>query len=193
MLVAVLGSVLSPTRAIAEYLKSKRDTALFIRRWNFGFLIASVIACFVVYILDIFSFPCQPLWFLAAISFSRSNEVFYAFLSDSLDRIRGQQPRIIPLVSADRVVLAGRSYLETTLNFALIYYLLFADGFDRAFRDIFEAVYFSGVTITTLGYGDITPQGLLPQLLVIYEVFIGFVLIIVAFSAYLGGQRREAT
>ena len=211
----IIGAVFSPTRAWAEHkLKLEQDPHLrkrFIQRWNFGFLIGSGTACVGIQLLEFFSvspvnlllvptvevfsipivsslsFLCLLLW----IPFSRFNEIFYAFFFDGLDRIRGLPPRI-PLDAADRVLLAARSYVETMLNFALIYHLLFRIEFERSFSSMAETVYFSGVTIVTLGYGDITPRTVPTQMLAIYEVFIGFVLLIVAFSAYVGGPRRQA-
>ncbi len=65
---------------------------------------------------------------------------------------------------------------------------------NKAPGDIFETVYFSGVTITTLGYGDISPSHIVPQLLTVFEVICGFSLLIVSFTIYTGlnGCRYKA-
>lgn len=196
ILLRILGAALSPTRAVADYLKSRREAASFIRRWNLSFLIVAAVASASVYVAHSFAPERQvPFWLLLVlvwvVPFSRANEIFYAFFRDGLDRVRGDDPRI-PLDAAQRVVLAARSYLETIVNFGLIYYLVFPGDFSREFSNVFEALYFSAVTITTLGYGDFTPRGHIAQFLSIYEVFIGFVLVVVALGAYLGGGRREA-
>jgi len=196
MTLLVLEVLLSPTRVIADRLKKKWDAAAFIRRWSLGFLVFALGTSVLVYILSLQSTGRRvPFWlvliFVWLIPFSRVNEVFCAFLHDSLDRIRGRPPTI-PLQAADRIILAGCSYVETIINFGLIHYLVFSSNFSRSFRDILEAIYFSGVTITTLGYGDLAPCGALPQMLSIYEVLIGYVLVVVAFGAYLGVLRREA-
>ena len=47
-----------------------------------------------------------------------------------------------------------------------------------------DAIYFSGITIATIGYGDLTPKCSLAQFLSIYEVVNGFVLIVVSFTIY---------
>lgn len=193
MTLLVLEVLLSPTRAIADRLKMKWDAAAFIHSWSLGFLAFALGISALVYVLSLQSTSRRlPFWliliFVWLVPFSRVNEVFYAFLHDSLDRIRGRPPTI-PLQVADRIILAGRSYLETIINFGLIHYLVFSSDFSRSFRDILEAVYFSGVTITTLGYGDLTPCGALPQMLSIYEVLIGYVLVVVALGAYLGGPK----
>lgn len=52
--------------------------------------------------------------------------------------------------------------------------------------NIIESLYFSGVTITTLGYGDIHPIHPIPQLLTVFEVMCGFSLLVVSFAIYTG-------
>jgi hypothetical protein len=193
-----LAFLVSPTRVLISFLLDRPsvDRAKLIRRWNWTFLGMATVACVAIYfaqgkISSVRDVRSPLLLFLVwLIPFSRSNEIFYAFLKDGIDRIRKGKPRI-PLDAADRVILAGKSYLETILNFALINYMLFREGFERAFRDIAEAVYYSAITIATVGYGDITPRTLLPQFLAIYEVFIGIVLIVVAFAAYIGGVAEK--
>ncbi len=66
------------------------------------------------------------------------------------------------------------SGLVINLLFAVGYYLLNPSikGLDDNF---FLAFYYSIVTFTTLGYGDITPLGGLAQLLVMIEVVLGYV------------------
>jgi len=86
-----------------------------------------------------------------------------------------------------------RSYLEVAGDFAILYFLLPPQWFSGKLQTIVDAFYLSGVTITTVGYGDITPSHDLGKLLVLYEVWIGLVLIVVTFGTYLGQvQRREA-
>ena len=57
---------------------------------------------------------------------------------------------------------------------------------DLVFQNIFDAIYFSGVTITTLGYGDFSPYASVPKLLVVLQVLSGFTLIVVSFAVYAG-------
>jgi voltage-gated potassium channel Kch len=78
-------------------------------------------------------------------------------------------------------------YLTTlALGFALIYYprlgaqFRFAPGFGRpAFWD---ALYFSGITLTTVGYGDIMPQARGMRLLAVAEAATGVALISLAIT-----------
>ncbi len=64
--------------------------------------------------------------------------------------------------------------LIINLLFALIFYFNHSN-FDGLNENYFSAFYYSVVTFTTLGYGDITPQGGWAQLLVIVEVVFGYV------------------
>lgn len=75
---------------------------------------------------------------------------------------------------------------EVITNFATIYYLVPNTWFKESheFASVIEAFYFSGITIATIGYGDISPQHWLAQLLTIFEVFCGLVLLLVAFAVY---------
>lgn len=56
----------------------------------------------------------------------------------------------------------------------------FSEALDsEASERLTELLYFSFVTITTLGYGDITPVGDLARALVVLEAFIGQVYLVV--------------
>ncbi len=86
-----------------------------------------------------------------------------------------------------------RSYLEVASDFAILYFLLPPQWFAGKLRTIVDAFYLSGVTITTVGYGDITPSHEWSKLLVLYEVWIGLVLIVVTFGTYIGQVQRHQT
>lgn len=60
------------------------------------------------------------------------------------------------------------------LIFASMFYFnhSYFNGLDENF---FSAFYYSVVTFTTLGYGDITPQGGWARLWVVLEVVLGYV------------------
>jgi len=86
------------------------------------------------------------------------------------------------------------------LLFAFVYYAssaicatwVFCDNaFKNVILNIGDAIYFSGVTITTLGYGDIAPNILLSKFLVVFEVLSGFTLIIVSFTIYVSRAMKE--
>jgi hypothetical protein len=104
---------------------------------------------------------------------------------------------------AHALVLTFVGYLQVMLCFAILF---LADAFffgDRFSKDHpiwsgpLDAVYFSTVTIATLGFGDFAPTHWLGKLLVVGEVFVGLILILVAFGRVLasmaeGQQRCEA-
>lgn len=126
------------------------------------------------------------LWiYLWVLPFSRVNEIFLAFLKDSRDRLKKRRPEI-PLNTYDRIVLVLHSYVEITINFAIIYYLGFRDcGFTHPIQSAVQSLYFSAITITTLGYGDLAPSQQASQILVVYEVINGLMLTLIALAVYL--------
>lgn len=70
-------------------------------------------------------------------------------------------------------------------------YFLFPSILGVVGRSFYECLYFSTVTITTLGYGDITPKGEIGQLLSASESLLGIVLIGLFLNA-VAGARNEA-
>ena len=51
--------------------------------------------------------------------------------------------------------------------------------------DIVTSVYFSGTTISTLGYGEYLPVHWISRFLALYEVFSGLFLVVMAIAIYL--------
>ena len=123
-------------------------------------------------------------------SISRANEIIYAFLGDAIARLNGKKAKS-NLKYGDRIRLALSSYLELVVNFASVYYVMPADWFNKSLDTYWQALYFSGVTITTLGYGDFSPKYWIAQVLSVYEVFCGFSLLIVSFTVYVSGGISE--
>jgi hypothetical protein len=78
-----------------------------------------------------------------------------------------------------------------SLGYALIYYagmggrtFSFSDaGLEPSFM---EALYFSGVAVSTLGFGDITPTSSLYQAIVVSEALVGFGILTLAISYIIG-------
>lgn len=111
-------------------------------------------------------------------------------------------------VSVDRIFAAIVAYILAGLGFAAAYQAvaavepesfslpaLIGPGQPLERREI-QLIYFSFVTIATLGYGDITPKLALAQMLVVLEAVIGqfYVAVIVAWlvSRYAAADRRRA-
>lgn len=194
-------SILSPTWALADFAKTKWDRTKVIEVLNSVYLwvaIASVSA--VLVFQEYWAEPTSrslnssiPYFFVFAWTYfllSRCNEIFWAFLRDAFDKMDKTKKSKSDLQPHDRVRLSLKSYLEIVLNFSLLYALLpmteavWNNGqFPIQSTD---AMYFSGVTITTLGYGDFSPAHWYPQFLTVYEVFCGFILLIVCFAIYSG-------
>ncbi len=84
-------------------------------------------------------------------------------------------------------------------GFALIYYPHLPDDFNFAHavesRSV-EAFYFSGVTLTTVGYGDITPRTTAMRFVALFEAASGFALISLGvtylLSVYRALERKRA-
>lgn len=102
-----------------------------------------------------------------------------------------------PEVGVQQVVAALATYVETALAFSFTYLGVaramgqdfFSDGIAGQMSDF---VYFSVVTITTLGYGDLTPATDLGRSLVMLETLIGQILLVVLVAYLVGriGTRR---
>lgn len=141
------------------------------------------------------------LWF----SISRIFEISYAFFRDAYTHLMSEQQREAEgmkkrsdLKYHERVHLAIFSYIELIAQFALFYYAVASAIYHyyniSAFSvvpTIVDALYFSGVTITTLGYGDISPTIFITKFVSIFEVLSGFTLLIVSFTIYVSRAINE--
>lgn len=188
--------LLSPTRKIIDCLTnntnlSERGKRL--RCWNKLLFCIEILLVPVLIVLS--SLPYSFKWLLIYYAFSRCNEIAYAFYRDVFRSLK-QEKATSNLTSVNRIAMAMRSYVGLIINFALLYYLIpsvnliqCSDFFAMELQcsDFFNWVYFSGVTLTTLGYGDITPKHWLSQLLVLYEVLLGILLIVIVIATYIGG------
>ncbi|WP_207901271.1 hypothetical protein [Sphingomonas sp. PP-CC-3A-396] len=133
-------------------------------------------------------------WYLL----SRCNEVFLAFYLDAFDKLRVNQRPSSALAWPTRVRLALNSYAELVLNFAVLYAMTPADwwqcGAQRptSFTDLLT---YSALTITTSGGGGFVARHWVPQLLTVYEVMCGLMLLVVSFTIYTGRglSKRAAT
>lgn len=78
-----------------------------------------------------------------------------------------------------------RAYLTIALSFACVYLLLYfgpliLDGkksFDVANKSgnlFVDFVYFSIITMSTVGYGDISPVGIVPKLICAFQILLGY-------------------
>ncbi|MBF4436194.1 two pore domain potassium channel family protein [Vibrio anguillarum] len=191
--------LLSPTYFFADYKKSKygsenKNISPLIKKFNSIYLlIASLIALGLFFYppTDVYKSELGDTFFWLAMfivwvyPLSRANEIIYAFYRDAIEKLNGEPSRS-DLKYGERIQLAVKSYIELIINFSSIYMLLPPCYFDDKINSYIDALYFSGVTITTLGYGDISPSHAFPQFLSVYEVLCGFTLIVVSFAVYTG-------
>ncbi|QPB84184.1 hypothetical protein CWC22_014770 [Pseudoalteromonas rubra] len=131
-------------------------------------------------------------------AYCRVNEIAFAFMRDLLSKLKDKEPHSNIRVY-ERVLMALRSYFGLALNFSILFYssqVIFLLRYDvplftRPLEGFFDSLYFSVVTITTLGYGDVHPSHLFSKLLVMYEVFTGLLLLAVAFAIYIGQLEKN--
>ena len=94
---------------------------------------------------------------------------------------------------AHAMILTFLAYLHVLIAFSVLYLAescWLGDPFKSSpglWVNPVDALYFSTVTITTVGYGDLSPERWLGKLLVILEIFVGLILVVVAFQTVLGG------
>jgi voltage-gated potassium channel Kch len=103
-------------------------------------------------------------------------------------------------LSIDRsrsVVWAIIGFVEVSIGFAGLY--LYSDSlgsFNKPLQGVVDSIYFSLVTSTTVGFGDIYPIRSGAKLLVSAHLALSFVMVVFAFSILVGrlqGRPRSQT
>jgi hypothetical protein len=117
-------------------------------------------------------------------------EIVYAFYNDTFDQLR-RVPLRTKLDRVQRFKLLGRSYIEVSICYASLYFAVPWCHFNTAPSTGFEAAYFSWITITTTGYGDILPQGSFTRLLCMTEIGIGLMLLVFAVGTYFSFEDKR--
>lgn len=149
-------------------------------------------------------------------AFSRVNEIFIAFIRDAQDQLSKAYNKN-GLKYYRKIVLAMKSYIELILLYGILQFLLSFGVFDDLLNNFmplaelserqlhskpdnianivwdtaWDAIYFSGITIATIGYGDLTPKSGVSQFLAIYEVINGITLLVVSFTVYVSRSIDE--
>ncbi|WP_230350656.1 potassium channel family protein [Lelliottia sp. WAP21] len=104
---------------------------------------------------------------------------------------------IINRVTTGYGLKIGRILLTVfvTVFFMAILNFNFKDGFTTSngheIRSFIDAFYFTCVTVTTLGYGDITPSMTITKIIVIVESLVGFVFMSLFVSAFINRVLRS--
>jgi voltage-gated potassium channel len=186
----------SPTLLFADWRKyrvgpDKAAVAQCVKRLNGWFLGVTLAAVLALVVLDASVSITAKVFgrkiavgVLAAYALSRCNEIFIAFKTDATDHLRPKAPTT-DLKYYERIQLAMRSYVELVLAYGLIFRATseIVGGFCPPL-DALSAMYFSGITIATIGYGDIHPTHWFPRLVTVYAFLNGVVLIVVSFTVY---------
>lgn len=85
------------------------------------------------------------------------------------------------------------NFFEIIIEFAILYLATDSIAYSSSSKEIIttplEALYFSTITITTLGYGDMTPISSLGQKLALLEPLLGLTLIILVIGVFLTGVK----
>ena len=90
------------------------------------------------------------------------------------------------------IILLMLNYFEIIIGFSIFYYLTKSIVYSDTLKIItspIQSLYFSAITITTLGYGDMTPISSIGRILVILELGLGFILTIIIIGLVLTGVR----
>lgn len=180
--------VLAPTRVLFESQYMKR---IGIKTWSMIFLCVNLLFLFCLPWLkvQIWAWSYILVW---AIPFSRIFEIAYAFYNDALDQMQGAQPRS-GLRRVDRLKLLGQSYVEVAICYASLYLSLPQNSFTAAApKNAFESLYFSWITITTTGFGDITPNTVSARFAVMTEIGTGLMLIVFALGMYFSYKEIQS-
>lgn len=170
-----------------------------IRNWIYFWLCYTTLTLFVMnfFTTPQTTMPCPFIFLLIYLSISRVHEILYTFISDVFDRIGQSKQGQTELNLAHRVQSLGLSYAELIGKFAILAYLvqmLRHDTNSEAYNkplSVWDAVYFSVMTITTTGYGDIVPIYWASKLLSMYEALSGIVLFVFALGVYLGSNPKQ--
>jgi hypothetical protein len=195
--------VLTPTRALFDSKRVRSWGWLDIKGWSRFFLFLNLVVLFFL----------PPFWeierpfarfmavaLLYSVTWSRLVEIFYAFYYDVLEKLNESGSQRTMLTKADRLRLVAQSYAEVSVCFAVFFRSLPPTWFSNPpcgpyrfwVTQPFNWLYFSWVTITTTGYGDITPKAAVARGLSMIEIAFGLMLIVFAVGTYFSSKGESA-
>jgi len=175
--------------------RSEKERGKFYRAWSniAATCELSLLAALLVtnyFIQDLNSYSLFNI-IMVFVAWSRVNELVYAFGKDSLNLIRGGG-HSSNLAADERLIMALKNYLSLLLYFAIFYYFgQLNEGFKNGICSFFDGLYFSVVTQTTLGYGDVTPSHWVMKVAAIYQVLIGLLMVVVVISTYASAISKK--
>lgn len=187
---SIIEILLSPSRYLYKYLSDRDDKVptVFWKNWVRFFYKFEIGTTITLVSLGIFYPEIKNCIYIAAplifISYSRINELAWAFCKDALDKFEGVGGR--GANNVERLILALSCYLGLIFYFAILYYFSWMEcAFSMPLKTFFDSLYFSVVTITTLGYGEIHPTIWTTKLLVMYQALLGITMIVLVIGVYL--------
>lgn len=143
-----------------------------------------VIVWFGIFIYILFSLPTSSI-LVVIITYRLIDGFVYRLCIIFVDRYKSKWG----LRSTNRaIILALINYFELIVGFAYLY--MFSGSIasnSTILGKPLESLYFSFVTITTLGYGDFSPVKPLGQILVIVETMMGVILLVLIIGTYITG------
>ncbi len=183
--------MISPSYWLTRYLSGHVTNTKVIRINHWIYLTLSLFTLFVFILLNAFDVPHAGddvyyfigpyiLCFWNILLLSRCSEIFYMFFLSGYEDLSHKNVKHLSFN------LLFRSYLEIFINFALMY-LLFPIYFwknENGPQNIIDALHFSGLVITTLGYADAIPDYWLLQCLSIFEGHAVYILLLITFTIY---------
>lgn len=98
----------------------------------------------------------------------------------------------------NRVIILAFIYIFVFISFGFIYwrvsiispdYFVLREDMKKITPDLFDFIYFSVVTITTLGYGDILPNSKLIRLFIMIESISGVTLMGILISSIFRDEK----
>lgn len=143
--------------------------------------------------------PTYVLVGAAVLAFWRINELVIAFFKDSIEKLEMGKSRL-KLKRDQLISLLIFGYLEVICQFGISHFCVdklyerysHPCAYTKSFLTAFDAAYFSGITITTTGFGDFAPSRSIARAATVYEAVVGIILIAMSLAAYLSFTRLEA-
>lgn len=166
--------------------------------WNLLFYLVAIVLCTAVIMQP--SFPAMYNWNSVSIfiyvCLFRVNELVLAFYGDALPKKLGDTRKGLPIDKRERIILLTLAYIEIIVWFGLIYFAIVTfQRTDRIFMSSFsclaDAIFLSGVTLTSLGSNEFYAVKTLSRYLTLYEAMIGIVFIALGLAAYMGASDRN--
>lgn len=199
---------LSPTLYISDCYKkgalTPNERGRRVKQLNVAYFVISCMMFLGIVMIDLipklevirpFILVIYPVW-----TISRANEVFMAFIQDVFDKLNPRKRKKNGLEYYERIALAFRSFLELVIQYAMLYFLfdtyfnkygLQYGLFNKSLQDPLTALYYSLITIVSIGYGDYYPIHPLGKLIVMHEIINGLLLLAVSFTVYVGLDLDE--